>query len=71
MKKSKERIALDIACKWLEQSGSCRHGPGFLCDKDFTTEGVCAKCLAQYFLRLAGKIERKKGFVHEENQNLS
>ena len=53
--KTNERKALDIACKWLEQAGACRRGPGFLCDKEFTKEGVCAACLAQYFLRLARK----------------
>lgn len=49
--KTKERKALDIACRWLEQAGACKKGPGFLCDKDFSKDGVCAKCLAQYFLR--------------------
>lgn len=55
--KTKERKALDIACKWLEQAGSCKKYPGYICDKEFSKEGVCAKCLAQYFLRMAGKAE--------------
>lgn len=55
--KTKERKALDIACKWLEQAGACRHYPGYLCDKEFSKQGVCAKCLAQHFLRLARKAE--------------
>jgi len=61
MKKSKERVALDIACKWLEQSGACTHYAGYICDKNFSTDGVCAKCLAQHFLRMARKqmIEKK------------
>lgn len=53
--KSKERTALDLACKWLEQSGACIKYPGYICNKEFTKEGVCAKCLAQHFLRMAGK----------------
>ena len=53
--KTKERMALDLACKWLEQAGSCTHYAGYTCDKDFSTPGTCAKCLAQHFLRLAGK----------------
>lgn len=53
--KSKERRALDIACKWLVQAGTCKRGPGFLCDKDFTKEGVCERCLAAFLLRLASK----------------
>ena len=54
---TQERKALDIACKWLEQAGTCTHYPGFICDKEFSKEGVCAKCLAQHFLRLARKAE--------------
>lgn len=55
--KTKERKALDIACKWLEQAGACTHYPGYLCDKDFSKEGVCAKCLRAYFLKLARRME--------------
>ena len=58
--KTKERIALDEACRWLEQAGSCTHYPGYICDKEFSTEGVCAKCLAQHFLRMAGKKLKEK-----------
>ena len=58
--KIKERIALDIACKWLEQSGACTHYPGYICDKEFSKEGVCAKCLAQHFLRMANKQMKEK-----------
>lgn len=60
MKKTKERIALDEACRWLEQAGACKKGPGFLCDKEFSKDGVCGACLAQYFLRGAAK-EIKNG----------
>jgi len=45
--------ALDIACKWLEEAGACKHFSGFLCDKDFTKPGVCAKCLRTFLLRKA------------------
>ena len=38
MKKTKERIALDEACRWLEQSGACTHYPGFMCDKEFSKD---------------------------------
>ena len=58
--KTKERIALDEACRWLEQDGACTHYPGYICDKEFSTEGVCAKCLAQHFLRMAGKRMKEK-----------
>lgn len=60
MKKTKERIALDEACRWLEQSGACTHYPGFMCDKEFSKEGVCAKCLAQHFLRMVRKQMMEK-----------
>lgn len=55
--KSKERKALDLACLWLEHSGACTHYNGYICDKEFSKDGVCAKCLAQYFLKMAGKSE--------------
>ena len=58
-KKPEYSKALDIAAKWLEQTGACTHGPGFICDKDFTTPGTCAKCLRHYFLKLAREqVER-------------
>lgn len=57
---SRELKALKMACRWLEQSGSCKRGPGYLCDKDFTKEGTCARCLKNYMLRCANKEEGKK-----------
>lgn len=53
--------ALRLACKWLEQSGACTHYPGYICDKDFSTDGVCAKCLERYFLKLARALEAGTG----------
>lgn len=57
-KKPDYSAALDIAAKWLEQAGACTHYPGYTCDKDFSTEGTCAKCLRAHFLKLAR--EKKK-----------
>lgn len=48
--------ALSIAVKWLEQAGACTHYPGYTCDKDFTTEGVCAACLRRHMLKLAKEV---------------
>ena len=51
--KSKERKALDLACLWLEQSGACKHYNGYICNKEVSKDGVCAKCLVQHFLKMA------------------
>ena len=59
MKTPNYSVALDIACKWLEQSGACTHYAGYTCDKDFTTAGVCAKCLKAHFLRMARKEDAR------------
>jgi hypothetical protein len=53
MKESNERKALNIACNWLAQAGACTHYSGYTCDKDFSADGVCAACLAKYFLKMA------------------
>ena len=52
LSKAKLSRTLDFACILLERSGCCTHYPGYLCDKDFTTEGVCAKCIRRYLLRV-------------------
>lgn len=57
--KTKERLALEIACGWLENAGACRHYPGFICDKEFSKSGVCAACLTKYFLAIASTCMKK------------
>lgn len=49
--------ALDIACRWLEQAGACTHFAGYACDKEFSTPGVCAKCLRRHLLMAARETE--------------
>lgn len=52
-KPPKYSAALDIAARWLVQLGVCTHYTGYTCDKDFTKEGTCEKCLRAHFLKLA------------------
>lgn len=51
---------LDIAIEWLVQAGACKHYPGYVCDKDYQTPGVCNKCLRQYFLKQSRERNRSK-----------
>lgn len=52
--------ALDIAVRHLWLNGACTHYAGYLCDKDFTKEGVCEKCLRAHYLKLARKEAQRK-----------
>ena len=51
---------LDIAVDWLVQSGACTHYPGYVCDKDFKTPGVCNKCLRRYVMKLSRERNRSE-----------
>lgn len=59
MKKTVDRLALERVCSWMAQSGFCTHYPGYLCDKEFTRDGVCARCIRDYFLRMIRKEMRE------------
>ena len=52
LSKAKLSRTLDLACLLLERSGCCIHYSGYLCDKCFTIDGVCAKCIRRYLLRI-------------------
>lgn len=51
------RRALEMAFKWIGKD-NCTHYPGYVCDKDFETPGICAKCFMEYFIQQA-KDERR------------
>lgn len=53
--KTVEERALEIACRWLAEAGSCTHYPGYICDKEFSKPGVCERCLKAHLLRRARK----------------
>lgn len=57
VKKTDYSKALDIAAKWLEQAGACTYFPGYICDKDYSKPGTCAKCLRRHLLKLAREAE--------------
>ncbi len=50
--------ALDAAAKLLTGYGHCTHYPGYICDKGFTTPGVCEVCIKEHLL---GREKAKEG----------
>ena len=49
---------LDTAAKLLTGYGHCTHYPGYICDKGFTTLGVCEVCIKEHLL---GREKAKEG----------
>ena len=59
-----ELLALEVAARVMEAAGLCRHESRDLCRRKLITKPVCEKCLAEWCLNRAKKIE--SGIRNEE-----
>ena len=58
----KSRLALEMACGWLEGHGDCKYQLiNYECKKDKNRKGVCTKCLAAHFRAMAKAVVENEG----------